>query len=248
MVTSLVTMIFAQTLPVTRYAFDGKFKHSKITESIWVEETADGYLSGEIVYTSSKHKTPIRVFGSVYDLPDGNHQLSLTEYQADGCQSGFLTIKKAPKTGALSGEWRDLGFDDKQRTYAIQLTEVPFPKDKGDTFTYSDDITGNYVYSHPHHTKGEQGGAVEIYNLKGAPGKVSLHISKYDPQLAEYESNVYFDNSWHSDELEECGYRFKVEVFRDFVLVKTTSDPEQSYDCFGAWTTLAGFYLKTESH
>ena len=242
---SMIAIVSAQSLTVTRHAFDGKFKNTKITVSIWIEETTDGDLSGEIVYTSSKQKTPIRVFGKANDLPNGNRRMFLTEYQADGNQTGFFSIERNPKTGALSGEWNASAYDEK-RTYNMQLRKVPFPNGKGGTFTYNNDISGKFVYNRSHPVKGEQGGMVEINYLRGAPGKVSLKISKYDPQLADYENNVYFKNSHFSDEIEDCGYRFTVDVFQDFVLVKTTSD-EPSYDCFGAWTTLEGIYLKTEN-
>lgn len=233
----------AQKINVTRHAFQGKFLKSKITVSIWLEETEDGDLSGEIVYTSSKHKTPFRVFGYSNEI-DNKHIFSLFEYQADGSHSGYFNIVKDLGTGTLSGQWNDMGFGDKQRTYDMQLTKAPFPTGKGGTFTYSSSPAGEYSYSYPHQFKGEQGGHVTINNLKGSFKKKDIHISKYDPQLAEFQGNLMLNDGCLNGEMSECGYTFCVQVFKDFVRVKTTSDMEKYYDCFGAHTTLDGFYLK----
>ena len=64
----MVLTAMAQDFPVTRHAYIAKFLKSKITALIWYEETEDGDLSGEIIYTSSKHQTPIRIFGTAYDM------------------------------------------------------------------------------------------------------------------------------------------------------------------------------------
>ena len=236
----------ASKIPVTRHAYMAQFLKSKITALIWYEETGDGDLSGEIIYTSSKHKTPIRVFGYSYDLSDGTHRHLLYEYQADGERSGHFEIDRDPNTSKLSAQWGDMRTDDSQRTYTMRLTPISFPDGKGGTFTPTNDIAGRYLYNYQHHFKGNQGGAVIINHLKGNYEKMYLHISKYDPQIAEYEKNVILQNGFLSETLEDCGYSFTLQVYKDFVRVKTTSGTDKEYDCFGAFTTLDGFYLKVE--
>ena len=242
----MVLSAMAQNFPVTRHAYIAKFLKSKITALIWYEETEDGDLSGEIIYTSSKHQTPIRIFGIAYEMDDGVCRHQFFEYQADGERSGHFEIDRDPRTSKLSAQWGDMRNDDSQRTYTLRLTPTAFPADKGGTFTLSDDITGRYVYKYQHHFKGSQGGNVIINHLKGNPGAEQLTITKYDPQIAEYDSHAIFHNGCYNDELEDCGYQFVVYVFKDFVRVKTTSDIYKEYDCFGAFTTLDGFYLKVE--
>lgn len=236
----------AQGIPVTRHAYTAQFKKSKITALIWYEETEDGDLSGEIIYTSSKQKTPIRIFGIAYEMEGGLCRHQLFEYQADGERSGHIEIDRDPRTSKLSALWGDMRNDDSQRTYALRLTPTAFPTGKGGTFTLADDITGRFVYNYQHHFKGNQGGTVVINHLKGNPGVEEVSISKYDPHIAEYNAHAVFSNGTYSDELEDCGYKFVMYVFKDFVRVKTTSDIYKEYDCFGAFTTLDGFYLRVE--
>ncbi len=236
----------AQDFPVTRHAYTAQFKKSKITALIWYEETEDGDLSGEIIYTSSKHQTPIRIFGTAYEMEGGLCRHLLYEYQANGERSGHFEIDKDLRTSKLSAQWGDMRNDDSQRTYTLRLTPTAFPADKGGTFTLADDITGRYVYNYQHHFKGNLGGTVTINHLKGNPGVEGLSISKYDPHLAEYNAHAIFNHGTYSDELEDCGYQFVMYVFKDFVRVKTTSDKYKEYDCFGAFTTLDGFYLRVE--
>ncbi len=235
--------ILAQSTSVIRYAYTAKFLKSKITALIWYEEDENGDLSGEIIYTSSKHQTPIRVFGRVYDL-GGTVRHSLFEYQADGEQSGHFEIDRDAINSALSGQWGDMRNDDSQRRYTMRLTRIPFPEDKGGAFTPAFDIQGKYVYNYQHHFKGNQGGSVVINHLKGDRDKKYVHISKYDPQIAEYEGNLIPQGNIFSTTLEECGYSFTLTVYNDFVRVRTTSSTDKEYDCFGAFTTLDGFYLK----
>lgn len=240
----MVLTAMAQDFPVTRHAYIAKFLKSKITALIWYEETEDGDLSGEIIYTSSKHQTPIRIFGTAYDMEDGICRHQLFEYQADGEQSGRFEIDRDPRTSKLRAHWGDMRNDDSQRTYTMRLTPTAFPAGKGGTFTKTDDITGRYVYKYQHHFKGSQGGTVIINHLKGNTEAEYLSITKNDPQIAEINSHAIFHNGCYSDELEDCGYQFVLYVFKDFVRVKTTSGLNKEYDCFGAFTTLDGFYLR----
>jgi hypothetical protein len=240
-----VGVSLAQVLQFKRHAFTGKFNKSKITVSIWFEENRDGDLSGEIIYTSSKKKTPIRVFGTVNELPQNQLRYSLSEYQADGSISGFFSITHDTDSGKFSGEWHDMGFGDQQRTYTMNLNLSSFPQGKGGSFHPCSDAHGYFCYDRPHEFKEHQGGAVEISRVRGNVDKRNVDISKYDPQIAEYHGAMIFKNGRAADGLDDCGYTFMIQVYRDFVRVRTTSGLDHSYDCFGAFTTLDGFYLKT---
>lgn len=239
---TLCTLSQAQQLAVKRHSFQGKFLKSSITVSIWFEETEEGDLSGEIVYTSSKHKTPIRIFGTILE-DSGKSTYHLFEYQANGKESGYFDIEKSQAANTYTGTWTaDRYSEDPRRTYKMQLSPAPFPEGKGGTFTYSADPAGKYTYGFTHYAKGDLGGTVEIGLLRGNPEKMHVEISKYDPNIAEYDGHLMYDKGCMEGYLEDCDYKFRVQVFEDFVLVKTISG--DGGWCFGAWTTLDGFYLK----
>lgn len=242
--TLLVTSMSAQNA-VNTYAYNAKFKNSKITVNIWFEENADGLLSGEIVYTSSKRKTPMRVLGSS-SVDNGIKSFHLTEFQKDGLNSGHIQINRKLSSGAIDGTWNNYDDPDKPVSYDMVLTPVPFPKDKGGTLIYSSAPAGKYSYFHKHFWKGELGGSVEINNLKGDFDRMSVSISKNDPNLADYEGKLVFKNGVFHGSLESCDITFDVYVFPDFVRVIYTSGEDKECDDFGAFTTLEGFYLKMD--
>ncbi len=234
----------AQSGTVTRHAFTAKFQKSKIVVSIWFEESDEGDLSGEIVYTSSKKQTPFRIFGSVVDLPGNQRVYSLSEYQADGSISGTFHIKRNLTDGRLTGKWSDMGFGSKQRTYTMRLATAAFPQGKGGTFAAPRELSGRYCYDRVDEVKGHQGGTVEINRLRGSTEKMEVNITKNDPNIAEFRECLFYRNGVFKGSLSDCGYSFTVQVFSDFVRVRTTSPTDRSYDCFGAFTTLDGFYLR----
>ena len=241
--TLFVVSLSAQNTAIAKYAYNGKFKNSKITVSIWFEENADGVLSGEIVYTSSKHKTPMRLLGTSL-ISDGLKIFQLTEYQKDGFMSGHLHLSKNMSNSALEGTWGNYDDPDKPITYEIKLTPVSFPQGKGGTLTYSSDPDGKYGYYHKHFWKGELGGSVEIGLLRGNVNKMNVAICKNDPNIAEFEENLFYEKGVFHGSIENCDITYDVHVFQDFVRVVYTSEGDGLCEDFGAFTTLEGFYLK----
>ena len=242
--TLFMTSMSAQNV-VNTYAYNGKFKNTKITVSIWFEENTEGIVSGEIVYTSSKHKTPMRIIGRTFN-EDGNKHFYFNEFQKDGFISGHLEIIKDFETGALNGTWNSDSDPDKPASYNIVLTKVAFPKGKGGTFTYSSDPAGKYSYTYHHFVKGDMGGSVEINLLRGNVDKMMVSFSKYDPQLAEWEENLFYEKGVFHGSIESCDITYDVHVFKDFVWVVYTSDGDGLCGEFGAFTTLEGLYPKVE--
>lgn len=240
--TMFVISLSAQNA-VNKYAYNGKFKNTKITVSIWFEENADGIISGEIVYTSSKHKTPMRILGST-TVGDGVKSFNFTEFQKDGLKSGLIQIKRKLSSGAIEGTWNNYDDPDKPVSYDIVLTPVSFPNGKGGTLAYSSAPAGKYSYHYKHFWKGELGGSVEINNLKGDTKRMSISIYKYDPNIAEYEEKLLFEKGVFHGSIESCDITYDVYVFPDFVrVIYTSGEDKECYD-FGAFTTLEGFYLK----
>ena len=242
-VISFIVSMSAQNKAVAKYAYNGKFKNTKITVSIWFEENSEGILSGEIVYTSSKHKTPMRLLGTSL-ISDGLKIFQLTEYQKDGFMSGHIHLSKNMSNGVLEGTWGNYDDPDKPISYEIKLTPVSFPQGKGGTLTYSSAPDGKYGYYHKHFWKGELGGSVEINLLKGDAQRMMVNISKNDPNLADYEEKLSYDKGVFHGSIESCDITFDIHVFQDFVRVVYTSEGDGLCDDFGAFTTLEGFFLK----
>ena len=241
--TFFATMMSAQDTAVARYAYLGKFKKSKITVSLWFEENNNGVVSGEIVYTNSKQKTPMRVIGNVL-VENGIKTYTLNEYQRHGRISGRMQISQKINSNAINGTWRNDDDPDKPTSYQMVLTPATFPQGKGGTLEYSSDPAGIYHYTHQHFWKGEIGGRVEIHNLKGDADKMRVSITKNDPHIAEYESHLYFDGGRLHGAIETCDLTFDIHVFKDFVWVINTSEGTGECSEFGAFTTLNGIYLK----
>ena len=121
-----------------------------IPVSLWFE-SRDGIISGEIVYTGTKDRTPIRILGRVQD----NGLLRLREMLPDGRVSG--TITGSLVKDSLSGTWegrpkiieKDGGGAEfrKGKTYPIKIsrstgTHTPFQWEAD-----PDKASGTYAYS-----------------------------------------------------------------------------------------------------
>lgn len=121
-----------------------------IPVSLWFE-SRDGIISGEIVYTRTKDRTPIRILGRVQD----NGLLRLREMLPDGRVSGTITGSLVKDT--LSGTWegrpkiieKDGGGAEfrKGKTYPIKIsrstgTHAPFQWEAN-----PDKASGIYAYS-----------------------------------------------------------------------------------------------------
>ena len=242
-----VTSLPALAEPVNTYAYKGKFKNSNITVDIWFEEK-NGIVSGEIVYTNTKQKTPIRILGSS-NVFKGSKSFDLTEFQKDGLLTGTLFIHRNLKSEAVTGTWHRFKTNDSKKpsSYEIILTPVTFPKGKGGTLTYSTNPVGNYGFHYyDYQWEGELGGNVEIGNLKGNTKKKSVHIDNATHNIAECEENLVFSNGLFHGSIGECKIKYDVHVFKDFVYVEYTEYGEAFCPQFGEGASICGFYPKVK--
>ena len=259
----IVMALFAASMPVqassvNRYAYNGKFKNSKITVTIWFEENVDGVLSGEIVYTNTRQKTPIRILGRSQTLKDGvlyygNHfpvtggvkSFNLTEFQKDGLLTGRIDIVKNMDNGTLRATWYNNNTKDpnKPSSYDIILTPVPFPNGKGGTLTYSTNPVGKYGFHYyDYNWDGELCGRVEISYLKGNTAKKRVYIDNATHNIAEYEQNLTFNKGVFTGRVKPCDIEYRVHVFKDFVFVEYTEFGGSFCPEFGEGASIEGFY------
>lgn len=256
--------LFMASLPtqaesIKVYAFNAKFKNSKITATIWFEENQDGVLSGEIIYTNTKQKIPIRIlgrsrtneddYGKRSSVTDVIKVFSLDEFQKDGLLTGTIDIVKNMKTGTLKATWGNYHHKapNKSISYDLILTPIPFPKGKGGTLTYSTNPVGKYeFYYYDNKWDGELGGLVEISNLKGHSTQKRVHIDNATHNIAEYEQNLTFKKGVFFGNVKPCGIKYEVHVFKDFVVVDYTEGGGTFCSEFGEGASLDGIYPKVK--
>ena len=101
-----VTAPFISATPANAAAHDAKkMEHydwqgeigGRIPVAVWFE-TRDGLIAGEIVYTRTKEKKPIRLLGTV-----SQGQLRMQEMLPDGLVTGRIT--GTIKDGVFEGDW-----------------------------------------------------------------------------------------------------------------------------------------------
>lgn len=259
----VIMALFVVSLPTQAestkvYAFNGKFNNSKTTVTIWFEENIDGVLSGEIVYTNTKQRIPIRIlgrsktfkdgilyYGNRYPVTGGIKSFDLTEFQKDGLLTGSIVIVKNKDNGTLRATWYSNNNKDpnKPSSYDIKLTPIPFPKGKGGTLTYSTNPVGKYGFHYyDYKWDGELGGWVEISNLKGNTAKKRVYINNATHNIAEYEQNLTFKKGVFTGSVKPCNIEYEVHVFQDFVFVDYTEYGESFCPEFGEGASLEGFY------
>ena len=230
-----------------QYAWTGSMDKHKIPVFIWLEENADGILAGEIVYTGSTSKTPIRIMGRAIQYPESDHvTYSLAEFWGKkGQQTGYMSFA-IDSVGKASGTWH---FFERDLDLVLDSV-VPFPAGKGGLLRplTQQQIGGKkrtyeYFYRHPY--KSQLGGTVIIEQIEHK--YLRFDISVNDPNIAEgnnfadYNRTILNGNRFEYI-MRECNYGFDAVIFEDFMVI--TSKSNEPSDCFGFGSSFEGIYLE----
>lgn len=223
-----------------------------IPVSLWFE-SRDGIISGEIVYTRTKDRTPIRILGRVQD----NGLLRLREMLPDGRVSGTITGSLVKDT--LSGTWegrpkiieKDRGGAEfrKGKTYPIKIsrstgTHAPFqweanPDKASGTYAYSlgDKCDYGSVFLK---VNGDGTVRYSIAALTGAPHYRTAAFPE-DALSGETATAGLDGNTVLIDVDEKCAIR--LTLYSDFLESKYVTGRECQYNV-GNGATAEGLFLK----
>lgn len=223
-----------------------------IPVSLWFE-SRDGIISGEIVYTRTKDRTPIRILGRVQD----NGLLRLREMLPDGRVSGTITGSLVKDT--LSGTWegrpkiieKDGGGAEfrKGKTYPIKIsrstgTHAPFqweanPDKASGTYAYSlgDKCDYGSVFLQ---VNGDGTVRYSIAALTGAPHYRTATFPE-DALSGETATAGLDGNTVLIDVDEKCAIR--LTLYSDFLESKYVPGRECQYNV-GNGATAEGLFLK----
>ena len=80
--------------------------------------------------------------------------------------------------------------------------------------------------------------------------KVAFEICNAPSNIAEGKSApgrpaVLEEGYFKYDNVNECGYGFECQIYDKYLVITSTTDPK-TFDCFGAFTTFEGVYIKVE--
>ncbi len=232
---------------LVKYSWTGSLD-SVTPISVWFERNDDNILAGEIVYTASQTKSPVRILGQVVvDQNTGYEEFRLSEFLG----------RKAEKTGTMyfildslgkgKGVWRNI-----DTSHALLLDQVvSFPAGKGGllqpenhTTIGTKPIYYSYYYYHPY--KGTLGGEATLELMEHRYIKFKIIIR--DPNIAEGDDEL--DYHRHAPlvgnkfiyHMRGCDYMFECHIFHDFIFLKSLTD--RPSDCFGVGSSFDGFLIR----
>lgn len=233
-----------------RHAWQGEI-NNKIPVSVWFEIRGD-LIVGELVYTNTKEKKPIRLLGTIGS--DGN--LSIREMLPDGLVSGFINGKivgdnfegvwKAPdKLAEKGGSYEGITG----KSYPLRLSKAPLPPTSFPWEHSSNTLAGEYRYSHG---KDQQYGVATLSGTEG--GGMEFTITSYTAAPAYNEAYLSFSASASGEGksrlqgnrvLYEADESCAVEIllFSDF-LVTRYIERKHCSGWFGMNATIEGMFVK----
>lgn len=96
--------------------------------------------------------------------------------------------------------------------------------------------------------KGKMGGHVAF--RAAGKNKVAFEICNAPSNIAEGKSApgrpaLLEEGYFKYDNVNECGYGFECQIYDKYLVITSTTDPK-TFDCFGAFTTFEGVYIKVE--
>lgn len=258
-ITLLLFSVHSQADGYTYYHFAGKMGDKVQVEIAFQEsDDFDDYpVAGYIYYPKASHPAPILIVGRRM----ADNWFSFNEYQPDGSITGMLSMKLdcfdcADGPVVKEGEWTNPKTDAK-----FSLTTLRSPDDFDSTQMYMPDwyedplvvadpahIAKEYSYKTWHiGMKDWMGGSV-VFRAAGK-NKLHFNISNVPSNIAEGKSAagrpaVLDGSEFTYERVNDCGYGFRCMIFEKFLVIDSTTGPD-TFDCFGAHTTLAGVYIKT---
>ncbi len=232
---------------VEKYSWTGTLD-SVTPISIWFERNDDNLLAGEIVYTASQTKSPVRVLGQVVvNQNNGVEEFHLSEFLGRRAEKTGTMQFVLDSLGRGTGVWKNI-----DTSHALALDKVTaFPAGKGGllqpenyTTIGTKPIYYSYYYYHPY--KGTLGGEATLELMEHRYIKFNITIT--DPNIAEGDDEL--DYHRHAPlvgnkfiyHMRGCDYMFECHIFHDFIFLKTLTD--RPSDCFGVGTSFDGFLIK----
>ena len=214
--------------------------------------------AGYIYYPIAKNPAPILIVGNYF--PEEDHFV-FNEYQSDGTISGTMHFKVdgfeyAEGPSIVEGEWtnpktgKSLTLKDMPSyNYYHGLSYTPDWFHSALTPADPAHIGKRYSYKQWHSGMGDyMGGHV---SFRGA-GKDKVHweICNAPSNIAEGKSApgrpaVLNGSYFKYDNVNECGYGFECLLYDKFLKITSTTD-YNTFNCFGAFTTFEGIYIKVE--
>lgn len=224
-------------------------------------EVHKGIIQGQIVYTKTKAKTPIRLLGEIEAGENMENVFSMREVSKDGTATGFIRGKITAQH-KFEGTWQTpnkyiqnkngYSFDIKEgKSYKMHTVNIA----KSNTKLYSDKTfvwktNVNNPYGIYEYSLGENAGhgQLEIF-LKNRKTMCNIHNTTSAPafnmgNVEEQECIVENDHFVCTVPDTDGQCQFTIYPFADFALVRYV---ENKRDCLlGMNATLEGIYLKVK--
>ena len=236
--------------PLQRY--DAKLD-GKISVIIAFQRNEAGTVAGYSYYPRAKSPAPILIVGSV-SQHNGIDYYSLSEYQPDGKVSGNITLQHS-----MNERWDDKvegTWTNPKTEKQMKITDVWFKRECPKWFTKSlltpedpGNIGREYSFQQWRSGYDEYLGGHISFRAAGK-NKVYFECSNIVRNLAEGRSEegrpaLLKGNMFEYHDVNECGYGFQAKFYPKFVVLNTISDNE-SLDCFGAFSSFDGIYIKVK--
>ncbi|MBO2011064.1 hypothetical protein [Hymenobacter negativus] len=193
-------------------------------------------LMGEITYLNTRHKTPIRLRGTIAE----DHTYHLLEFDKKGTITGILIGRPAGQ--AFIGQWYS---PTTERELALRLVKKEARVASVPMRVNAAQLYGSYTYRYG--AAGRQG---TFSMAKVAAGKASFELMAVTATPAHHYAEVPLDTisltgpafTYALPDAPNCA--FQVRFYHDFVVISYTKGECASQ--FGHNATVEGVYLKTE--
>jgi len=236
--------------PLQRY--DAKLD-GRISVIIVFQRNEAGTVAGYIYYPKAKNPAPIMIVGRATNY-NGVDIYSLSEFQPDGKVSGFISLQHSG-----DGRWDDKvegTWTNPKTEKQMKITDVVFSRTCPKWFTRSlltpedpGNIGREYSFQQWRQGYDDYMGGHITFRAAGK-NKVHFECANVVRNIAEGKSEegrpaVLNGNVFEYRDVNECGYGFKATFYPKFVVLDSVTEGE-TLDCFGAWSSFTGIYIKVK--
>ena len=236
--------------PLQRY--DAKLD-GRISVFIVFQRNEAGTVAGYIYYPNTKNPAPIMIVGRATNY-NGVDIYSLSEFQPDGKVSGFISLQHSG-----DGRWDDKvegTWTNPKTEKQMKITDVVFSRTCPKWFTRSlltpedpGNIGREYSFQQWRQGYDDYMGGHITFRAAGK-NKVHFECANVVRNIAEGKSEegrpaVLNGNVFEYRDVNECGYGFKATFYPKFVVLDSVTEGE-TLDCFGAWSSFTGIYIKVK--